>query len=84
MLRSAGGWQFWHPFDPTRPEAVLTQLAPVGPRTVVWLNETQRYPDGPGEARERVAAAWRTLLADRSRAPVLVLGSIWPQRWDLL
>ncbi|MEV3925861.1 hypothetical protein [Actinomadura coerulea] len=76
-LRQAGGWRLWHPYDPTRPEAALQQLDRVGPRTVVWLNETQDYLGG-GENGERVAAKLRTLLADRGRAPVLVLGTLWP------
>ncbi|MFD0686032.1 hypothetical protein [Actinomadura fibrosa] len=77
-LRKAGGWRLWHPFDPTRPQAALQDLDRVGPRTVVWLNETQDYLGG-GEAGERVAAGLRTLLADRARAPVLVLGTLWPE-----
>ena len=78
------GWRLWHPFDPTRPEAALADLARVGPRTVVWLNETQLYLDTPGDAGERVAAALRTLLTDPGRAPVLILGTLWPQHWDTL
>ncbi|WP_157963705.1 hypothetical protein [Actinocorallia populi] len=69
-------WRLWHPFDPTRPEAAVQTLDRVGPRTVVWLNETQEYLDG--EAGERVAAKLRSLLADPDRAPVLVLGTLWP------
>ncbi|WP_214105564.1 helix-turn-helix domain-containing protein [Acrocarpospora catenulata] len=83
-LRAAGGWRLWHPFDPTRPEAALAQLAEVGGKTVVWLNETQRYLDTPGDTGERVATALRTMLADSFRAPVLVLGTIWPDHWDVL
>ncbi|MEV8638336.1 hypothetical protein AB0395_42455 [Streptosporangium sp. NPDC051023] len=82
-LREQGEWRLWHPFDPTRPEAALADLKRVGPRTVVWLNELQLYLlDVPGDLGERVAAALRTLLADPGRAPVLVLGTLWPQYWD--
>ncbi|WP_147269111.1 helix-turn-helix domain-containing protein [Sphaerisporangium album] len=84
ILRAQGGWRLWHPFDPTRPEAALAELATVGPRTVVWLNETQFYFDTAGDTGERVAAALRTLLTDPGRAPVLVLGTLWPQHWDTL
>ncbi|MFJ7990427.1 hypothetical protein [Streptomyces sp. NPDC096351] len=35
-------------------------------------------------AGERIAAALRSLLADRRRAPVLVLGTLWPVHWDRL
>ena len=78
------GWRLWHPFDPTRPDAVLAQLSQVGPQTVIWLNETQLYLDAPGETGERVAAALRSLLADPVREPVLVLGTLWPTHWDAL
>ena len=78
------GWRLWHPFDPTRPEAGLAELPRVGPRTVVWLNETQLYLDTSGDTGERVAAALRTLLTDPHRAPVLVLGTLWPSHWDAL
>ena len=79
-----GGWRLWHPFDPTRPEAALGDLARVGPRTVVWLNETQLYLDTASDTGERVAAALTTLLTDSARGPVLVLGTLWPKHWDVL
>jgi hypothetical protein len=78
------GWRLWHPFDPTHPEALLAELPRVGPRTVVWLNETQFYLYTPGDIGERVAAALRTLVTDPARAPVLVLGTLWPEYWDSL
>ncbi|MEU8718256.1 hypothetical protein [Streptomyces sp. NPDC048663] len=80
---AADGWRLWHPFDPTRAEAALAGLAAAGPRTVVWLNEAQRYLGVP-EAGEPVAAAVQTMLADASRAPILVLGTLWPVHWDEL
>ncbi|MGW5330708.1 hypothetical protein [Streptomyces sp. NPDC004014] len=76
-------WRLWHPFDPTRAEAALAGLAAVGPRTVVWLNEAQHYLAHP-ETGEKIAAALRTLLADTHRAPILVLGTLWPVHWDHL
>ena len=51
---------------------------------MVWLNETQLYLNTPGDTGERVAAALTTLLAAPSRAPVLVLGTLWPEHWDAL
>ena len=79
------GWRLWHPIDPTRPEAVLAELPRVGPRTVVWLNETQLYLlDTPADTGERVAAALRAMLTDSRRAPVLVLGTLWAEFWDSL
>ncbi|WP_329145247.1 hypothetical protein OIU91_10950 [Streptomyces sp. NBC_01456] len=76
-----GGWRLWHPYDPTRPEAALNQLDRVGSRTVVWLNDTQHYLRPP-DLGERVAAKLSTLLNDVDRAPVLVLGTIWPEDWS--
>ena len=82
--RLPAGWRVWHPFDPTRPEALLTELPQVGPQTVVWLNETQLYLDTPGDTGERVAAALRTLLTNPRHRPLLVLGTLWPGHWDTL
>jgi tetratricopeptide (TPR) repeat protein len=78
-------WRLWHPIDPSRPDAALAELAGVGPRTVVWLNEAQFYLD-PTEAGlgEQVAAGLRELLRDPGRAPVLVLATLWPRFWDTL
>ncbi|MFI1386413.1 hypothetical protein [Embleya sp. NPDC020886] len=78
------GWRLWHPIAPGRPEAALAELSAVGPRTVVWLNEAQFYLGAVG-AGERVAAEVRELLRDRSRAPVLVLATLWPDPyWNTL
>ncbi|MFD7556429.1 helix-turn-helix domain-containing protein [Streptomyces sp. NPDC059835] len=72
------GWRLWHPFDPTRAEAALEDLKRVQPRTVVWLNEAQHY-FGDSLAGERVAAGVHALLTHPRRAPVLVLGTLWPE-----
>jgi hypothetical protein len=77
-------WWLWHPIDPGRPEAALAELVSVGPYTVVWLNDAQHYLHTADPVGERVAAGLRTLLADAARAPVLVLGTVWPQYWDVL
>lgn len=77
------GWRLWHPFDPTRAEAALTGLASVRPKTVVWLNEAQHYL-APPQVGDRIAAALRTLLTDNERAPILVVGTLWPEHWDQL
>ncbi|MEU3309630.1 hypothetical protein [Nocardiopsis sp. NPDC006832] len=71
-------WRLWHPLSPTRPEALKEALRAdrVAPHTVVWLNEAQLYLREP-EALE----ALQGLLADASRGPVLVLGSLWPEYW---
>ncbi|WP_435611221.1 hypothetical protein [Streptomyces sp. C10-9-1] len=76
-------WRLWHPLTPTAPEAALAELSDIAPKTVVWLNEAQDYL-GPDPLGERVAAGLRELLHDPSRAPVLVLGTLWPGHWDTL
>ncbi len=51
---------------------------PVSPHTVVWLDEAQRYFSPPhGEA---AAVAVMEML--RSNAPVVVIGTMWPQYWQ--
>ncbi|MFF4828079.1 hypothetical protein ACFY20_34865 [Streptomyces sp. NPDC001312] len=80
QILAADEWRLWHPFDPTRAEAALAGLAAVGPKTVVWLNEAQHYLAHP-EVGEKIAAALRTLLAATHRAPILVLGTLWPVHW---
>lgn len=75
LAQAEPGWHLWHPYDPTRADAALVGLAAVGPRTVVWLNEAQHYLG----AGERLAAAVHALLTDPDRAPVLVLGTLWPE-----
>jgi hypothetical protein len=86
LLRDCPGpWRLWHPIDPSRPEAALCELPGIGPRTVVWLNEAQLYLDVPADGLgERVGAGLRELLRDPSRAPVLVLATMWPQFLDTL
>lgn len=71
---AAGGWQVWHPYDPTRVDAALSGLNRVSPCTVVWLNEAQHYLD----AGEQMAAAIHRLLTEPKHAPVLVLATLWP------
>lgn len=70
-------WRLWHPIDPERPQAALADLSRVGPKTVIWLNEAHHYLLH-AQHGEPLAAGIRTLLSDVSRAPVLVLGTIWP------
>lgn len=76
-------WRLWHPISPSRPDAALADLEDVAPYTVVWLNEAQDYlaADPIGA---QVAAGLRSLLHDPSRAPVLVLATLWPEHWNTL
>jgi len=57
-------WRLWHPIDP---QGALAGLPGAGPRTVVWLNEAQRYLDTADRTGERVAAGLRELQRDRNR-----------------
>ncbi|MFH8698897.1 hypothetical protein [Streptomyces chartreusis] len=78
-------WRLWHPIAPGRAEAALTGIGGIGPHTVVWLNDTHHYLTTPGTGLgERVAAALRALLREPAQAPVLVLGTIWPEHWAQL
>lgn len=62
-------WRLWHPIDPSRPDAALRELAGIGPRTVVWLNEAQFYLDpADGGLGERVAAGRPRVAAIRTPA----------------
>ncbi|GAA0989143.1 hypothetical protein GCM10009555_072470 [Acrocarpospora macrocephala] len=78
-------WRIWHPLRPDQPSAVLTDLDAVGTHTVIWLNELQRYLFTPGgKAGEQVAAALGELLARPKRGPLLIVGTLWPDYWDIL
>ncbi|MFI1702636.1 hypothetical protein ACH419_42970, partial [Streptomyces bobili] len=67
------GRRLWHPFDPRWRTCTAS-----GPRTVVWLNEAQHYL-GDRTVGEQIAAAVPQLLISPERAPVLVLGTLWPE-----
>ncbi|MFJ1767375.1 hypothetical protein ACIOD2_44085 [Amycolatopsis sp. NPDC088138] len=73
------GWRLWPSLNPLAPEQFLAELPLVGPKTVVWLNEAQRYLLDPSPDLARaIADGLRRLLVDRGRAPILVLGTLWP------
>ncbi|KOX06665.1 hypothetical protein ADK66_22355 [Micromonospora sp. NRRL B-16802] len=56
----------------------LSERRPAGPPSVIWLDEAQRYFNSPhGEA---AAVAVMEML--RSNAPVVVIGTLWPQYWQ--
>ncbi|WP_326587272.1 tetratricopeptide repeat protein [Streptomyces sp. NBC_01294] len=77
------GWRLWHPADA---EAALDRLDAVVPRTVIWLDETHNSYLRVREGRvgERLCNRLRTLLHDPTRAPVLLLGTMWEEVWDRL
>lgn len=78
------GWRVWHPSNPSYAQALLDGLdTPTSKSgTVLWLNELQRYLGGADG--DRVAAGIRALLLDSAQAPVLVLGTMWPESLDQL
>ncbi|MFI9623116.1 trypsin-like peptidase domain-containing protein [[Kitasatospora] papulosa] len=74
------GWRLWHPISPARAQALSDGLDAVAPRTVIWLNEAQRYLNTPGrDLGGQIASRLRGLLRDPGRGPVLVLGTLWPE-----
>jgi hypothetical protein len=75
-------WRLWHPLWPFPAAAANQDLPLVAPRTVVWLNEAQRYLAPSGSSGENLAAGLRELLRDPSRGPVLILATLWPEFWD--
>ena len=66
-------WWLVHPADPAEVTA-LAQALP--PRTVVWLDELQRYLDGE---HGLTGAAVRALLT--APLPVVIIGTLWPDRY---
>jgi tetratricopeptide (TPR) repeat protein len=82
---AGAGWRIWPAVNPLGARQFLAELPQVGPHTVVWLNEAQRYLlEPPAEVREGIATGLRELLADQARGPVLVLGTLWPGYWTTL
>ena len=67
-------WWLVHPAGPDQ-VAALAQ-APV-PRTVVWLDELQRYLDGE---HGLTGAVVRTLLG--APHPAVIIGTLWPDRYN--
>ncbi|MGM7443978.1 hypothetical protein [Streptomyces tunisiensis] len=78
-------WRIVHPLAPERPAALLNALQDdvLEPHTVLWLNEADLYLLVK-EYAAQVSASLQALLTDRSRGPVLVLGTMWPVFWDKL
>jgi hypothetical protein len=66
-------WWLVHPAGPA--EVAALAAAPT-PRTVVWLDELQRYLDGKNGLTGGVV---RTLLG--APDPVVLIGTLWPDRY---
>jgi hypothetical protein len=67
-------WWLVHPADPAE-VAALAQAPP--PRTVMWLDELQRYLDGE---HGLTGGVMRALL--RTPGPVVIIGTLWPDRYS--
>ncbi|MFC7916286.1 hypothetical protein [Streptomyces sp. NPDC057386] len=69
-------WRLWAPLSA---DQALEELPLVAPHTVIWLDEAHTFfmtngsPSGP-----RLAAQLNEVLRLRRRAPILLLGTIWP------
>ncbi|MFD7631456.1 hypothetical protein ACFV7Q_36530 [Streptomyces sp. NPDC059851] len=69
-------WRLWAPLST---DQALEELSLVAPHTVIWLDEAHTFFLTPGSpSGPRLAAELTELLRLRRRAPVLLLGTIWP------
>ncbi|MGW4699731.1 tetratricopeptide repeat protein [Streptomyces sp. NPDC004285] len=69
-------WRLWAPVSA---DQALEELPLVAPHTVIWLDEAHTFFLTPGSpVGPRLAAELTELLRLRRRAPVLLLGTIWP------
>ncbi|MGW1803091.1 hypothetical protein ACWCQN_46625, partial [Streptomyces sp. NPDC001984] len=69
-------WKVWHPDGP---DDLLTGWTHLGKKTVVWLDEADRYLGAIDGLGEQVAGALGRLLARRETRPIVVLGTMWPE-----
>lgn len=71
VLRHFADWPVVYPR--TAEDLLALVRAGVGPRTVLWLNETQNH------LTDETATALRGLL--EGPGPVVALGTLWPEYW---
>jgi hypothetical protein len=76
MVRTLDGWTLHRPIDSAEAEELLR--SGLAPRTVLWLDEMQRFLT----AQSTVAARLRKLAATRRSGPLLVFGTMWPLHWN--
>jgi tetratricopeptide (TPR) repeat protein len=70
-------WRLWHPRDA---DEALEGLPRLAPETVVWLDEAHTFFLTPGSPTgDRLAQELKKVLETPGRAPVLLLGTIWPE-----
>ncbi|MGP3925249.1 tetratricopeptide repeat protein [Streptomyces sp. 8N616] len=75
----------WRLFHPTGHDDLLGSIDSLTPRTVLWLNEINRYLlSGDTDRDEQVAARLAELLRSPRNAPVLALGTAWYEHWSTM
>jgi len=67
----------WSLIHPAGPEEIIALARQPPARTVIWLDELQRYLDG---ANGLVGATIRALL--NAPGPLVVIGTLWPDRYS--
>ncbi|MFJ3307083.1 SAV_2336 N-terminal domain-related protein [Streptomyces sp. NPDC086549] len=78
-------WRVWQPRSSADLEEVLSAPTSIGPRTVIWLDDAQRHLlDVTGGRGERVAEALLELLRRPRGGPVLILGSLRDEYWNVV
>ncbi|MEU2502895.1 hypothetical protein [Streptomyces sp. NRRL S-1314] len=79
------GWRVWRPADRSALLSGLQQSQSLS-RTVVWLNEMQRYllPYGQPDQDGQAASALFDLLAHPDRGPVVIVGTLWHEHYTTL
>ncbi|MFJ9023035.1 tetratricopeptide repeat protein [Streptomyces sp. NPDC102259] len=82
IRRLSEEWRLWHPVGQ---DDLLGSIDRVAPRTVLWLNEINRYLLSNEAGRdEQVADRLSELLRSPDRAPVLVVGTAWHEHWSTM
>ncbi|MFG2353593.1 hypothetical protein [Streptomyces sp. NPDC048521] len=78
-------WTIWEPAKSGTHAQLMADLERVGPRTVVWLDDTrERLLLSTADAREDLARGLRRLVHDELRAPVLIVDTMWPDDYRAL
>jgi hypothetical protein len=67
----------WWLVHPSGPSDIATLAASPAPRTVVWLDELQKYLDGESGLDAGVV---RTLL--NARYPAIIIATLWPRYYN--
>ncbi|MCZ0991160.1 hypothetical protein O1M54_46450 [Streptomyces diastatochromogenes] len=78
-------WRVWQPSSSEDLEAGLSTPGAIRPRTVIWLDDSQRHLlDLTNAHGERVAEELLARLRDPSGGPVLILGTLRHESWHAL